>query len=185
MKRPICLAALTLSALLGFGTLSTAWAQTALPKPLSVSETIQQWLNKGAPEEALKVAEKELSRFPNDPNLKFQRAVSLERLGQLDEAQRQYESLTQEFPELSEPQNNLGVLLVRKNRLPEARACFELALRADPNNRLAKENLADVWVHMAEAQYRDLLNKEPRNARLSKKISALQDPLKTLKEAAP
>lgn len=185
MKRPNCLALLTLSAALLAAPLGPSWAQTGPQKPLSVAETIQLWLSRGAPEEALKVTAKELQRFPNDPNLKFQRAVILERLGQWSEAQGQYESLTQEFPELPEPQNNLGVLLARKGLWAEARARFELALRADPNNRLAKENLADVWLQMSNAQYRELLLKDPQNNRLRKKIDALQAPIQALKEASP
>jgi len=185
MKRPNCLALLTLSAVLLAAPLGPSWAQSGPPKPLSVAETIQQWLSRGAPEEALKVTVKELQRFPNDPNLTFQRAVILERLGQWDEAQGQYEALTQAFPELPEPQNNLGVLLARKGLWAEARARFELALRADPNNRLAKENLADVWLQLSNAQYRELLSKDPQNNRLRKKIDALQAPIQALKEATP
>jgi Flp pilus assembly protein TadD len=153
------------------------------PKVPSVAETIQQWLNRGAPEEALKVADKHLQLYPNDPNLKFQRAVILERLNQPDQAQAAYVALTQDHPELSEPQNNLGALLAKKNLLPEARERFELALRADPNNRMAQENLADVWLRMADAQYRKLKATEPGNARLQRKIDALQAPIQALKEA--
>lgn len=185
MKRPNPLALLTLSAVLVAAPVGPSWAQSGPPKPLSVAETIQQWLSRGAPQEALKVADKELQRFPNDPNLKFQRAVILERLGRADEAQRDYEALTQDFPEFSEPQNNLGVLLARKGLWSEARSRFELALRADPNNRLAKENLADVWLQLGHAQYRELLLKDPQNLRLRRKIDALQAPLQTLKDATP
>ena len=91
--------------------------------------------------------------------------------------------MTQDHPELSEPQNNLGALLAKKNLLPEARERFELALRADPNNRMAQENLADVWLRMADAQYRKLKATEPGNARLQRKIDALQAPIQALKEA--
>lgn len=131
----------------------------------------------------MKVVEQQLTIHPNDPNLRFQRAVILERLALTDQAQKAYEALTQDHPELSEPQNNLGVMLARKGQLREARERFELALRSNPNNRMAEENLADIWLRMAEAQYRQLQAKDPNNPRLASKIDALKQPLATLKES--
>ncbi len=179
MRSLNCLAVLTLCSLLA-GV--PAHAQSTMPKPLSVAETIQQWLKRGAPEEAMKVVDKQLKIYPNDPNLKFQRAVILEQLNQPEQAQELYVALTQDHPELSEPQNNLGVLLAKKNQLSEARERFELALRANPNNRMAQENLADVWLRMADAQYRKLKAAEPGNVRLQRKVESLQAPIQALKD---
>ena len=39
---------------------------------------------------------------------------------------------------------NLGVMLVRQNRMTEAVICFETALRIDPNYREAREYLEQV-----------------------------------------
>jgi tetratricopeptide (TPR) repeat protein len=47
---------------------------------------------------------------------------------------------------------NLGVLLARFNRLDEAIACFQGALRIEPDNQMAQEYLQTVLAHKAQTQ---------------------------------
>lgn len=172
--------ALVWALVLGLPALN-AHAQSALSAPLSATATIQQWIARDAPQEAMKVIEQRLRQNPNDPNLRFQKAYVLELLGQTDLAIAQYEALTEMHPEFSEPQNNLGVLMAAKQELEQAQARFELALRANPHNQMARENLADVMIRLAQRQYQAVQKAQPNNPRIQAKQEALVPVLQLLK----
>ena len=57
--------------------------------------------------------------------------------------------LTQEFPGLPDPYNNIALLHARAGRLEEARQALELALRNDPGHRTARTNLGQVHLMLA------------------------------------
>jgi tetratricopeptide (TPR) repeat protein len=158
-----------------------AHAQSAQSEPLSATATIQQWIARDAPQEAMKVIEQRLRQNPNDPNLRFQKAYVLELLGQTDLAIAHYEALTEMHPEFSEPQNNLGVLMAAKLQLEQAQARFELALRANPHNLMARENLADVMIRLAQRHYQSVHQAQPNNPRIQTKQEALAPVLQLLK----
>lgn len=92
-----------------------------------------------------------------EPRWRFLRGVLLTELGRVEEAIQAYTPLTQEFPELAEPHNNLAVLRAAQGRLDEARVALEAALRADPMHREARENLGDVYVRLAARLWESLL----------------------------
>jgi tetratricopeptide (TPR) repeat protein len=57
--------------------------------------------------------------------------------------------LTQEFPGLPDPYNNVALLHARAGRLEEARQALEVALRNDPGHRTARANLGQVHLMLA------------------------------------
>ena len=102
---------------------------------------------------ALDKIQAHLAQRPRDPQMRFWQGVLLTRQGQRDQAMQVYTELTQDFPELAEPYNNLGVLQAANNDIDLAQRSFELALRADPQHALAHENLADVLLRQAQRHY--------------------------------
>lgn len=94
-----------------------------------------------------------LQAMPGDPGLRFLRALVLAETGRSAEATAALERLTQDFPELPEPYNNLAVLSARACRLDQARALLETALRLDPRYRTAHENLGDIYIRLAQQAY--------------------------------
>jgi Flp pilus assembly protein TadD len=60
-----------------------------------------------------------------------------------------FTQLTQDYPELPEPHNNLAVLLAADGDLDGARRALESALRVQPDYPIAQENLGDVHLRMA------------------------------------
>lgn len=78
-------------------------------------------------EQVLDLTQKALADRPRDPQMRFWRAVALDNLGRAAEALAAYRALTQDHPELPEPHNNLGVMLLRAGHIDEAQAAFELA----------------------------------------------------------
>jgi Tfp pilus assembly protein PilF len=59
----------------------------------------------------------------------------------LDQAVQGYRRALQSTPQNAEMHNNLGVLLLRKGEIDEAIRHFAEAVRIDPNDRTAQENL--------------------------------------------
>lgn len=109
----------------------------------------QRLLQGGQPEAALSRAEAALGQRPNDATLRFTRAVALMDLARDAEALDAFQRMTQDYPELPEPYNNLGLLYARAGRLEEARVALETALRNDPSHRIARRNLGDVLLRLA------------------------------------
>ena len=96
--------------------------------------------------------------------------------GKTDEARSQLLTITQEFPEIAEPYNNLAVLYAQSGELEMARAALESALRINPQYVLALHNMGDVYRQIAEDHYRKALALQPGNRVLQEKIRAMQSP---------
>ena len=84
-----------------------------------------------------------------------------------------FERFTEEFPELSEPYNNLSVLYLMRGQPNEAREALEKAITNNPNYVLAYENLGDLYVYLANITYKKGLSKLPSSSRLDKKLDHL------------
>lgn len=103
--------------------------------------------------EAEKAIEEGLRARPRDPQWRFLEAVLWAETRSPDEAIAAFESLVDEFPELSEPHNNLAVLYLRQGQPQKARQALERAIRNRPDYALAYENLGDLYVQLAFDAY--------------------------------
>ena len=129
-------------------------AQTQAPAIITDPHLqVEQLMRQDQVGAALEKIQAHLAQRPRDPQMRFWQGVLLTRQGQRDQAMRVYAELTQDFPELAEPHNNLGVLQAANNDIDLAQRSFELALRADPQHALAHENLADVLLRQAQRHY--------------------------------
>jgi Flp pilus assembly protein TadD len=99
--------------------------------------------------------------------------VSLNLLNRLPEAETTFAELTQEFPELPEPYNNLAVVRAAQGKLDQARAALEDAIRAVPDYAVAHENLGDVHVQIAARSYRNAQQLDPANKTIAPKLKLL------------
>ena len=119
----------------------------------ATTREIEQQFRRGETAPALQRLETTLAQHPGDAGLRFLKAVMLAEYGRADEAATLLDRLTQEFPDLPEPYNNLAVLQAAAGRLEPARALLESALRLDPGYRTAHQNLGDVLVRLAQRAY--------------------------------
>lgn len=110
---------------------------------------VTRMLRSGQHAQALERADQYLAAKPRDPQMRFLKGVILGDAGRTAEAAAIYTSLTQEYPELPEPHNNLAVIHASRNELDQARASLETALRANPAYATAQENLGDVYLRLA------------------------------------
>nr|WP_062636356.1 tetratricopeptide repeat protein [Caballeronia arationis] len=103
---------------------------------------------------ALAQLDERLKTNPRDVQAKFKRATVLARLNRDDEAITAFTELTQAYPELPEPYNNLAALYAKQGRYEDARAALEVAIKANPSYALAYDNLGDLYLRLASESYK-------------------------------
>jgi len=98
--------------------------------------------------------------------------------GQIDAAQKTLLELTQQFPELPEPYNNLAAIYAHKGQLEEAKEYLELALKVQPSFPTALENLGDVYTRLAARAYGRAVQLDKRQVDSRRKMKLAEDILK-------
>jgi Flp pilus assembly protein TadD len=147
------------------GTLST---DREAPTDL---QQVQQLLATNRLPQALARADEHLAKNPRDAQMRFVRGVILTELKQTQQAREVFQKLTEEFPELPEPYNNLAVIYAGEGRLDNARAALEQAIVAAPNYATAYENLGDIYLQMAADAYQQASKLDPANRQAGAKLS--------------
>lgn len=148
--------------------------------PRTVTTAVEQasrLLKEGKAQAALDSLEASLKIHPRDPQLRFLYGVVMAEHKRADDAINVFERLTQDFPELPEPHNNLAVMLAARGDLDRARAALENAVRALPGYALAQENLGDVYLRMAARAYERAGQLDPRNADSRNKLALAREML--------
>jgi tetratricopeptide (TPR) repeat protein len=102
---------------------------------------------------ALTQLDARISANPRDAQAQFKRGTVLVHLNRDDEAISAFVALTQRYPELPEPYNNLAALYAKEGRYTEAREALETATKANPDYGLAYENLGDLYLRLAASAY--------------------------------
>jgi Flp pilus assembly protein TadD len=120
--------------------------------------------------QAIEVADQYLARNSRDPQVRFLKGVAQQGQGDVAAALATFTELTQLYPELPEPYNNLATIYAGQGDFDKARAALLLALQANPAYAAAHENLGDVYSQLALQQYRQAQALEPRNAALERKL---------------
>ena len=134
---------------------------------------ITQLLKSGKAAEALVKADQRLAATPRDPQLRFLRGVAQADSGKQGEAITTFTKLTEEYPELPEPYNNLAVLYANQNQLDKARTALEMAIRTNPSYATAHENLGDIYAKLASQAYNKALQLDATSANSVKPKLAL------------
>lgn len=136
---------------------------------------VSQLLRAGKPGEALAKADQFLATKPRDPQMRFLRGVILTESGRASDAIAVFLKLTEDFPELPEPYNNLAVLYAGQSQFDKARAALEMAIRTNPSYATAHENLGDVYAKLASQAYSKALQLDGSNAAVAPKLALIRD----------
>ncbi|WP_290874025.1 tetratricopeptide repeat protein, partial [Aquabacterium sp.] len=135
---------------------------------------VQKLLSAGKNAEALQKADQYLGSKPRDPMMRFLRGISLSQAGRAPEAITAFTKLTEDFPELPEPFNNLAVLYAQQGQYDKARTALEMAIRTNPSYATAYENLGDVYAKLASQAYSKALQIDTRSA-VAPKLAMIRD----------
>ena len=122
----------------------------------ALDEAQAQWAQ-GHREQALQTLQRGLAATPNDARLRFAQSVMQMELGQTAAAEAGLRSLTQDYPDLADPYNNLAVLHAARGELDLARQALEQAVRLQPEHAQAQENLGDLLLRLAAHAYEQAL----------------------------
>ena len=108
--------------------------------------------------------------------LKAEMGLSMKNKEILDNAVFLFERLSEEFPELPEPYNNLAVLYDKMGEEQKAIRSLKLAILNNPDYALAYENLADLYLFLARETYLEGISKgRKNNERLEAKSNFLKN----------
>ena len=135
---------------------------------------ITQLLKAGKAAEALTKADQRLSATPRDPQLRFLKGVAQADSGKPTDAIATFTKLTEEYPELPEPYNNLAVIYASQNQLDKARTALEMAVRNNPSYAAAHENLGDIHAPLAYPSYTKAQQLEASNPAVKSKLTQLR-----------
>lgn len=159
------------------------WQPGQLTNPATQStphNDVRKLLRQAKYPQALQLVESALLKNPRDPQMRFWQAFIYEQTGNAPLAMPIYLALTQEYPELAEPHNNLGVLYAAQGDYDKARAAFEAALRSNPNYSTAHENLGDVLLASAKQSFVRAQQLGNKSAALAQKIDSLKPTLQRI-----
>ncbi len=129
----------------------------------------------GSSVEAVQLADKILATRPKDAQMRFLKGVVLAESQRAAEAVEVFQGLTEDFPELAEPYNNLAALHAGRGDYERARVALEQALRSNPGYATAHENLGDVHGMLASRAYARALTLDPSNERLPGKLALVRE----------
>ena len=146
---------------------------------------VAQLLKTGKAQQALQKADTYLSKNSRDPQMRFLRAIALTNDNKTEDAIAAFRLLTEEYPELPEPYNNLAVIYARQGELDKARGALESAVRNNPNYAVAHENLGDIYARLAYQSYAQSLAKGGRPAALNPKLKQLKELLQPAAASTP
>ena len=136
---------------------------------------VSQLMRTGRLAEAMAKAEQYLAAKPRDPQMLFLKGVIQRDSGKPSEAIVTFTKLTEEFPELPEPYNNLAVLYASQSQFDKARVALEMAIRTNPSYATAHENLGDVYAKLASQAYNKALQLDGGNAAVPPKLALIRE----------
>jgi len=150
----------------------------------------------GQLDQALSKVDAYLVTKPKDAQARFLKGLIVNEQGKPMEAIGIFTELTNDYPELPEPYNNLAVLYAGQGQYEKAKVALEMAIRTHPSYATAHENLGDIYAKMASQAYDRALQLDKSNTGTQTKLALIRDlfdkgaraaktPTVTLADAAP
>ena len=153
---------------LGLAPLS-AWSQG---DPL---QDANQLFRQGQFDRAMDRVNGYLAQRPKDARGRFLKGLILTEQNKPNEAIKVFTDLSQDYPELPEPYNNLAVLYASQGQYDKARNSLEMAIRTHPSYATAHENLGDIYAKMASQAYDKALQLDRSNQAAAGKLNLIKD----------
>ncbi|WP_374726477.1 nuclear transport factor 2 family protein [Hydrogenophaga laconesensis] len=136
---------------------------------------VNRLVRSGQLNEAMLKADQYLASKPRDPQMRFLKGVIQTESGKSSDAIATFAKLTEDFPELPEPYNNLAVLYAGQSQFDKARAALEMAIRTNPSYATAHENLGDVYAKLASQAYSKALQLDANSPGVAPKLSLIRN----------
>jgi tetratricopeptide (TPR) repeat protein len=124
--------------------------------------------------EAMQKVDSILSQRPKDAQMRFLKGLILVEQNKSPEAIAIFLKLTDDYPELPEPYNNLAVLYASAGQYDKSRAALEMAIRTNPTYGTAHENLGDIYAKLASQAYDKALQLDTANTGAKLKLTLVK-----------
>jgi tetratricopeptide (TPR) repeat protein len=147
----------------------------AFAAPADDLRDAQKLYNQGKLQPALDKVDEFLKAQPRDPQGRFLKGLLLTEQKRTQEAIQVFTGLTEDFPELPEPYNNLAVLYASQGNYEKAKSALELAIHTHPTYATAHENLGDIYAELASRAYDRALQLDKNNTTAQVKLAMVKD----------
>jgi tetratricopeptide (TPR) repeat protein len=150
----------------------TAFSSSALADDAA---DVSKLLRAGQTDQAMQKVDAVLAQKPRDAQMRFFKGLILTEQGKTNDAIQVFLHLTEDYPELPEPYNNLAVLYASQGEYEKARASLEMAIRTHPSYATAHENLGDVYAKLASQAYDKALQLDSNNQAAQSKLALIRE----------
>jgi tetratricopeptide (TPR) repeat protein len=135
----------------------------------------QKLFRGGQQAQALERVDSFLKGNPKDARARFLKGLILTEQNKTADAIRIFTGLTEDYPELPEPYNNLAVLYAQQGQYDKARSALELSIRTHPSYATAHENLGDIYAKLASQAYDKALQLDKANTAAQTKLGLIKE----------
>jgi tetratricopeptide (TPR) repeat protein len=129
----------------------------------------------GQRSQALEKVDNYLASKPKDAQARFLKGLILTEQGKTADAIKIFSALTDDYPDLPEPYNNLAVLYAGQGKYDKAKQLLEKAISTHPSYATAHENLGDIYAKMASQAYDRALQLDHSNTATQTKLAMIQN----------
>jgi tetratricopeptide (TPR) repeat protein len=140
---------------------------------------VQRLIKQGQFPQALEKVDAYLSSKPKDAQGRFLKGLIFTEMNKPGDAIAVFTKLTEDYPELPEPYNNLAVLYAQQKQYDKARTALEMAIRTHPSYAIAYENLGDIYAKLASQAYDKALQLDSANSATQNKLALIRDLIST------
>ena len=138
-------------------------------------QDINKMMRQGQLPQALERVDAYLAGKPRDAQGRFLKGLILTEMNRPNDAIQVFLKLSQDYPELPEPYNNLAVLYASQGQYEKARVALESSIRTHPSYATAHENLGDIYAKLASQAYDKALQLDSSNAGAKTKLAMIGD----------
>lgn len=138
-------------------------------------EDASKLFKQGQRSEALDKVNDYLANKPKDAQARFLKGLILTEQGKTADAIKIFSALTDDYPDLPEPYNNLAVLYAGQGQYDKAKVLLERAISTHPSYATAHENLGDICAKMASQAYDRALQLDHSNTATQTKLAMIQN----------
>lgn len=153
---------------------ATAFGSGLVQASQTAAAEVNQLLERGKVNEAAQRVQSHLKKNSNDVQMRFLQGVIAAEQQKFDQAIQIFTALTQEYPGLPEPYNNLAVLYAAKGEERKATQVLEQAIRTNPSYATAHENLGDLYARMASDAYAKALQLDNNRKAIQPKLTLIK-----------
>ncbi len=157
-----------------FGLL-LGFAATVQAGPAEDTKEATKLYQQGKLDSALVKINAALAQQPKDAQGRFLKGLIFTEQKKAAEAIQIFTGLTEDYPELPEPYNNLAVLYAGQGNYDKAKAALELAIHTHPSYSTAYENLGDIYAQLARRSYDKVLQLDKSNTSAQSKLAMVKD----------